>query len=146
MPFSFHFKIWMEKDIFCVFQFHFKIENWKRTLMALFIFYFHKKWKEKYSFFRFSFSWWNWKTNYLKRSRLTSRLFSEVWSTHYSKASSRKSTEIFAVQWSRGQNSLFRKQLMYFNVCISCCFFHFFFIVNCDAKNTSRGSHREVFP
>ena len=27
VPFNFHLKIGMKKDIFCVFQFHFKIEN-----------------------------------------------------------------------------------------------------------------------
>ena len=38
--------------------------------------------------FRFLFSWRNWKTNYLNRSRLTLWLFSQVWSTRYWKGGS----------------------------------------------------------
>ena len=52
------------------------------------------------------------------------------------------------VQWSRGhQNPLFRKQLMYFNVDITGCYFHicFILIANCDIKHISRSSHRLVW-
>ena len=119
-------------------------------LIPSFVFRFHKKWKTKYSsFFVFHFSWRNWKTNYLNRSRLVLWSLSQVWSTRYSKASSCQ------VPWgfpkcsvhADTKNSLFRKQVMDFNVYIAGCYFHiwFVFIVNCDIKHTSRSSHREVF-
>ena len=44
--------------------------------------------KNKIEFiFRFYFSWMNWKVNCLKRSGSTLCLFSQTWSTRYSKAS-----------------------------------------------------------
>ena len=42
---------------------------------------------------------------------------------------------------------LFRKQLMYFNVYITSCYFHTCFILigSCDIKHISRRSHCELF-
>ena len=57
-------------------------------LMLSFVFHLHKKLENVMQFaFCFSFSRINWKKNYLKRSRLNSWLFSQVWSTRYLKAS-----------------------------------------------------------
>ena len=85
---------------------------------ALIRFLFSWQMETKYNlFFVFPFLWRNWKTNYLTRSRLTLRLFAQVWFTFYSKAS------LYQVPWdfplcnchADTKNSLFRKQLMYFN-------------------------------
>ena len=46
-------------------------------------------------FFRFLFSWRIWKKNYLIRSRWTLWLFSQVWSTRYSRASSCQDPWVF---------------------------------------------------
>ena len=91
--------------------------------MISFVFHFHKKMEYKIQFvFRFSFLW----TNYLNRSRLTLWIFSQVWSSRYSKAS------LCQIPWdfplynghTDAKNLLFRKQLMYFNVYITDCYFH----------------------
>ena len=58
-------------------------------LMTSFVFHFHKKMENEIRLiFHFSFSRRNWKTNYLKGSRLTLWLFSQVWSTGYLRTSS----------------------------------------------------------
>ena len=46
------------------------------------------------------------------------------------------------------KNPLFRKQLMYFIVYTTGCYFHIWFIliVYCDIKDTRRSSHRECSP
>ena len=76
--------------------------------------------------------------------------FSEVKSTRYSKASSCQGDGDFPLYNGHAdtKNWLFRKQLMYFNINITGCYFHFCFIliVNCDIKHISRSSHREVLP
>ena len=106
--------------------------------------------------FRLWFSRRNWKTNLLNSSRLILLLLlllllllSQVCSTSYSRASSCKVPRDFLLSNGHAdtKNPLFRKQLMYFNVCIVGCYFHiwFIFIVNYDIKHTSRRSHREVF-
>ena len=86
VPFSFHFKIGMKKEIFMYFNFDskLKIEAWLKLIGApkvLFNFHFkigmekesvgrkgHSifvlKWNRNLSFFRFSFSLSNWKTNF----------------------------------------------------------------------------------
>ena len=99
--------------------------------------------------FCFSFSERYWKTNSLEVSRLTSWLFSQVWSTHYLRASS------FKVHWGFSlyndhadtKNPLFRKQLMYFNFYITAChlWICFILIVSCDIYHINRSNHRELF-
>ena len=119
-----------------------------RVFNALIRFSFSSK-KEKLNTVYFLFSWRNWKKSYLKRSRLTLWLFSQVWSTRYPSASSCQVLLGFPLcnGHSDIKNSLFRKQLMYFNVYIAGCYFHICFIltVNCDIKHTSRSRHRQVF-
>ena len=119
-------------------------------LMRSFVFHFHKKMKNEIQFiFRSSFSWRKWKKNYLKISRLTLWLFSQIWSTRYSSASSCQVPWDFPLCNGHAdiKNPLFRKQLMYFNVYIASCYFHicFILIVNCNIKHTSRSRHLEVF-
>ena len=131
------------KKLTTTFMFNRYFEPWMPSL----VFHFHKKMENEIQFvFHFSFSWINWKRNY---SRLTLWLFSQVWYTRYSRASSCQ------VPWgfplcnchADTKNPLFRKQLVYFNVYIACCYFHNWFIlmVNCNTKHTSRSSHHEVF-
>ena len=71
--------------------------------------------------FRFSFSWRNWKKNYVKRSRLTLWLFSQVSPTRYSRASSCQLPWNFLLCNGHVDNKdpLFKKQLMYFK-CLYC--------------------------
>ena len=99
--------------------------------------------------FQFSFSGRNWKTNYLNRSKVTLWWFSQVWSTRYSKASSRHIPWDFLLYNSHMDNKdpLFRKQLIYFNVYIISCYFHisFILIVNCDIEHISKSSRHEMF-
>ena len=119
-------------------------------LMPSFVFHFHKKMENKIQFiFRFSFSIRNWKANYLRRSRLTLWLLSQVWSTHNSRASSCQIPGVFRLCNGHADtmDPLYRKQLMYFNVYIADCYFNiwFIFIISCDIKHTSRNSHRELF-
>ena len=67
------------------YYFHVKIDLCFEFLMLSFVFHFHKKWKTKYSpFFIFHFH----EGLLLNSSRLALWLFSQVWSTRYSKASS----------------------------------------------------------
>ena len=70
--------------------------------------------------FRFSISWRNWKTNYSKGSILTLCLFSQLWSTRYSRASPCQVDWDFPLYYGQvdTKNPLFRKQWMYFNVYI----------------------------
>ena len=128
-------------------MFKLPLSKFSRSAPA-FVFYFHKKLKNEIQFiFRFSFSWGNWKKNYLKRSRLTFLwLYSQALPKRYSRAS------FCQVPWefsmckghTSTKNQLFRKQLMYFNVYFAGCYFHICFtlVVNCDIKHIS---HREVF-
>ena len=88
------------------------------------------------------------KENYFKRSRLTLWLFSQGWSTSYSRATSCQVPWDFPL-WNGHEdtkNSLFRKQLTYFNIYIAGSYFHicFILIVNYDIKHTRRSSHCEV--
>ena len=113
--------------------------------MPSFVFHFHKKMENEIQFiFHFSFSWRNWKTTYLNRSRLTLRLLSQVWATRYSRASSCQVPWGFLLCNGHAdtKNPLFRKQLMYFNVYIASWYFHigFIIIINCDVKH-STSSH-----
>ena len=117
---------------------------------ALIRFSLSKKMENEIQFiFRFSFSWRNWKTKYLNRSRLTLWLFSQVCSTRYSRASSCQ-VSLGLPPLCNGhadtKNRPFRKQLIYFNVYIAGCYFHIWLIlkVSCDIKH-SRSSHRRVF-
>ena len=105
----------------CLIDFYFEF------LMPSFVFHCYKKMENELQLiFRLSFSWGNWRTKYLNRSRLTLWLFSQVCSTRYSRASSCQ------VPWgfplcnghTDTKNPLFRKQLMYFNVYIAGCYFH----------------------
>ena len=58
-------------------------------LMLSYVFYFHKKMGNEIQFiFCFSFSWRNWKMNYLKKSRSALWLFSQVWRTRHLRAGS----------------------------------------------------------
>ena len=63
------FLLWIFNAIIC-FSFSYKMES------------------EIQFIFRFSSSWRNWKKNYLKQSRLPLWLFSQLWSTCYTRASS----------------------------------------------------------
>ena len=57
VPFNFHFKIGMEKDIFQHFNFYFKIENWKMKFSFQFsITNFIEKLKIENPFFMFQLS------------------------------------------------------------------------------------------
>ena len=57
MPFNFHFKIGMEKDIFAHFSFYFEIENWKMNFFFQFsIINFIEKLKIENPFFMFQLS------------------------------------------------------------------------------------------
>ena len=59
--------------------FSYQKEFWFEFLTPSFVFHFHEKMKDEIQFvFRFLFSWRNWKRNYLKISRLTLWLFSQV--------------------------------------------------------------------
>ena len=89
--------------------------------------------------FRISFSWKNWKTNYLNRSRLTLWLFSNAWSARYSKVSSCQVPWDFPLYSGHAdtKNLLFRKHI---NIYITGCYFRisFILIVNCDLKHISK--------
>ena len=118
-------------------------------LMPSFAFHFHKKMENKIQFiFRFSFSWRNRKTNYLRRSRLTLWLLSQVWSTHNSRASSCQIPESFPLcnDHADTKDPLYRTADVFY-VYIADYYFNiwFIFIINCDRKHTSRSSHRELF-
>ena len=126
----------------CLLDFYFVL------LMPSFIFYFHKKWKAKYS--SLFVLWKNWKTNYLKRSRLINFMvtFRSIVYTLFKGRIVSSPLRFSAVIWPHGrQNSMLRKQLMYFNVYITGYNFQicFILIVNCNIKHISRSSHREVY-
>ena len=97
-------------------------------LMSLFVFHFHKKMENKMRQFVLPFS--------------------QLWFTRHSRASSCQVAWGFPLcnGHADAKNPLFRKQLMYFNVYITGCYFHkwFILIVYCDIKHISRISHREV--
>ena len=102
------------------------IDFYFEYLMYLFDFHFHKKMENEIQFFfHFSFSWKNWKKNYLKISRLTLRLFSQVLSTRFSRASSCQISRDFPLYNSHAgtRNLLFRKQLMYYWLLLSYLFY-----------------------
>ena len=148
--FCFYFN--METEIQIIdYYFHVKIDFYFEFLMLSLAFYFHKKWKTKNnSFFIFHFHEGIEKRITLNKSRLTLWLFSEVWSRRYSKENSRQVPEIFrctTVTRKPKLRCLERKQLMYFNVYISGCYFHisFILIVNCDIKYIGRSRWYEVF-
>ena len=127
----------------CLIDFYFEF------LMPSFVFHCYKKMENQLQLiFRLSFSWGNWRTKYLNRSRLTLWLFSQVCSTRYSRASSCQVPWGFPLCNGHAdtKNPLFKKQLIYFNVYIAGCYFHIWLIlkVSCDIKH-SRSSHRRVF-
>ena len=70
---------------------------------------------DKQFIFRLPFSWRNWKNNYLKRSRLILWLFSQAYSTRYSRGSSCRVPWNFLLcnDHADTNNPLFRKQLMH---------------------------------
>ena len=139
----------------CLINFQFEF------LMQSFVFYFYNKMENEIQFvFCFSFSWDNWKTNYLKISRLMSKyLYGHFYKydLHVIQNKFVSSQMTFSVvQWSdadtknhlfRKKNHLFRKQLIYVNVFLTGCYFHISFIllVNCELKHIRRSSHRKVF-
>ena len=102
------------------------IDFYFEHLMSLFDFHFHKKIESEIQFFfHFSFSWKNWKNNYLKISRLTLRLFSQVLSTRFSRASSCQISRDFPLYNGHAgtKNLLFRKKLMYYWLLLSYLFY-----------------------
>ena len=119
-------------------------------LMYSLVFHFHKKkWKTKNSsFFVFHFMK-KLKKEWLKKIRLTLWLFSQVWSTCYSQASSCQVPCDFPLCNCHAdiKDPLCRKQLICFNVYIAGFYFRIYFILieNYDVAKTCRSSHREVF-
>ena len=121
------------------------------SLLLSFIFHFHKKLENEMQFvFCFSFSWRNWKTIYLKISRLMLWLFAQVWFTRCYRAVLFKSTKISRctmVTWTPRTRCLENTwcTLMFILLAATFTFFLFFLMVNCDKNHISRSSHREMF-
>ena len=118
----------------CLIDFYFEF------LIHSIAFHFHKEGKTKYSSFLVSFSLRNWKTNCIK----TLCLFSRVWFTVYSKASSCKVPWNFPLYSGHAdtRNLPFLKTANVFKCLFTGCYFLicFIFIVNCDIKQQKQPS------
>ena len=127
----------------CYFVFLIKFKNGIQNFMVRFRFYLYKKNEIQIIGYFFFYFIPNWKTNYLKRSRLTLRYFHK-YGLHVTQEQVHvKSPDIFRCTMVT-KNPLFRKQLMYFNVCILATTFILgeAFIVRCSPKVVPKFIHK----